>query len=96
MRKATRQTFQRRNERCTLSIDAATGWRSQTWKNIRVLQDNPHGWYCYTAMTFVDDLVLLAYCAGDRRENNGLAMTRVTQIPVEWLYRDTDRLDRSE
>jgi hypothetical protein len=61
-----------------------------------VLQDNPHGWYCYTAMTFVDDHVLLAYCAGDRRENNGLAMTQATRIPVEWLYRDGDHLDRPE
>jgi hypothetical protein len=68
----------------------------QTWSNVRVLQDNPHGWYCYTAMTFVDDHVLLAYCAGDRRENNGLAMTQATRIPVEWLYRDGDHLDRPE
>lgn len=57
-----------------------------TWKNFRTLADNPNGWYCYTAMTFVDDHVLLAHCAGDRKKNNGLAETHVTRFPVKWLY----------
>jgi hypothetical protein len=50
-----------------------------------VLFDNPHGWYCYTAVEFVDDHVLLGHCAGDRQKNNGLAETHVTRFPVEWL-----------
>ncbi|MBW3541072.1 MAG: exo-alpha-sialidase [Planctomycetes bacterium] len=58
----------------------------RTWKPAKTLEDNPHGWYCYTAMSFVDDHVLLAHCAGDRRENNGLALTQVTRFPVAWLY----------
>jgi len=57
-----------------------------TWTNIRTLQDNPHGWYCYSAVEFVDRHVLLAYCAGDRRENNGLALTQISRIPISFFY----------
>ena len=58
----------------------------RTWKTVRILADNPHGWYCYTAMHFEDEHVVLAHCAGDRRQNNGLAETHVTRFPVAWLY----------
>lgn len=60
----------------------------KTWQHVKTLENDPHGWYCYTALIFVDDHVLLAYCAGDRRENNGLAETQVTRVPVQWLYAD--------
>jgi len=58
----------------------------RTWNNEVVLESNPHGWYCYTAIHFTADNVLLSYCAGDRRENNGLAMTQVSRISLKWLY----------
>lgn len=58
----------------------------QTWTNIRTIHDDPFGWYCYTAVEFVGNHVLLAYCAGDRRENNGLALTRISRIPVDFFY----------
>lgn len=60
----------------------------RTWGNVRTLEDNPHGWYCYTAVEILDSHVLLAHCAGDRRENNGLAETRVTRFPISWLYEE--------
>lgn len=53
----------------------------QTWQHRRVLEDDPQGWYCYTAVRFVDDQVLLSYCAA-----NGLQETRLTRLPVSWLY----------
>lgn len=58
----------------------------QTWIHVKTLEDNPHGWYCYTALDFVGGHALLAYCSGDRRENNGLAQTSVLRVPVEWFY----------
>jgi hypothetical protein len=61
----------------------------QTWENEAVLESNPHGWYCYTAIHFAADNVLLGYCAGDRRENNGLAITQISRIPLKWLYSDS-------
>lgn len=57
-----------------------------TWRHVKTLEDDPMGWYCYTAMTFVDDAVLLGHCAGNRRETNGLAKTQLTRFPVSWLY----------
>ena len=57
----------------------------ETWENIKVLEDDPHGWYCYTAIEFVDDRVLLGHCAGDRR-TGGLSTTQITMFPVDWLY----------
>ncbi|MBN1506626.1 MAG: glycoside hydrolase family 99-like domain-containing protein [Sedimentisphaerales bacterium] len=38
----------------------------KTWSRSTAIEDNPDGWYCYTAITFVKDRVPLAYCAGDR------------------------------
>ncbi|MBD3674679.1 MAG: exo-alpha-sialidase [Planctomycetaceae bacterium] len=58
----------------------------KTWKYSQNLEENPHGWYCYTAMTFHEGHVLLGHCAGDRRENNGLAESQVMRIPVSWFY----------
>jgi len=58
----------------------------KTWKNIKTLEDDPHGWYCYTAIHFGSDYVLLGHCAGDRREG-GLNTTQITRFPVEWLYK---------
>ncbi|MDF1741744.1 MAG: sialidase family protein [Verrucomicrobiales bacterium] len=57
----------------------------KTWTGFKTLEDDPNGWYCYTAMTFVDDYVVLGHCAGDRRRG-GLNLTQVTRFPVGWLY----------
>ena len=56
-----------------------------TWTKSLVLEDDPNGWYCYTAMDFVGDRVLLGHCAGDRR-NGGLNSTQITSFDVTWLY----------
>ncbi len=57
----------------------------ETWKNMKVLEDDPGGWYCYTAVEFVGDRVLLGHCAG-QRASNGLALTQITLFEVDWLY----------
>lgn len=58
-----------------------------TWEASKMIAGDPHGWYCYTAITFVGDYVLLGHCAGDRRTTGGLGETHVTRFPVKWLYR---------
>ena len=55
----------------------------KTWQHIRALEGNPKGWYCYIAIQPVEDAVLLGYCA-----MSGLAHSRVTRVPVPWLYAD--------
>lgn len=57
----------------------------KTWGPSKTLEDNPDGWYCYTAMQFVDGRVLLAHCAGDTVVGR-LNRTQITTFPIEWLY----------
>ena len=58
-----------------------------TWHVVKTLEDNPGGWYCYTAMAFTDEHVLLGYCAGIRGEKeNGLQTTKVTRLKLDDLY----------
>lgn len=57
-----------------------------TWHVTKTLEDLASGWYCYIAMDFVDDHVLLGYCAGDRREENGLQTTKITRLHRDKLY----------
>ena len=57
----------------------------RTWEHTKTLEDDPRGWYCYTALAFVGDEVLLGHCAGDRRKG-GLNTTQITQFSLDWLY----------
>ncbi len=61
----------------------------KTWESEKVLEDDPDGWYCYTAIHFVnEDEVLLSYCAGDRPAGTGLSVTRLTLLDLDWVYGD--------
>lgn len=79
-----------RGKRTPLSV-AVSSDHGQTWQNTKVLEDNPNGWYCYIAMDFIDQHVVLAHCAGDRTKNNGLAVTQVTRFPIAWLTEDASQ-----
>jgi len=59
--------------------------QGETWEHIKNIEDNSDGWYCYTAMEFIDDFVLLGYCAGDTTIGH-LNRTRIVRIPIAWLY----------
>lgn len=61
----------------------------KTWQNERVLEDDADGWYCYTAIHFVhDNNVLLGYCAGNRSQGTGLAVTKITLLDLSLIYGD--------
>lgn len=58
-----------------------------TWEKVKVLHDDPDGWYCYTAVHFVnEEEFLLSYCAGNRPAGTGLSITNITKVKVSWLY----------
>ena len=59
----------------------------KTWEKIKTIEDDPDGWYCYTAVDFVGDHVLLGHCAGNRKKGGGLAVTQITRFSLEWLYK---------
>ena len=56
-----------------------------TWGRHKLLEGDPDGWYCYTAIHFVGDDVLLAYCAGDSAKNTYLNVLRVRKTSLAWL-----------
>lgn len=58
----------------------------KTWGKAKVLEDDPEGWYCYTAIHFVGGRVLLGHCAGDQHVGR-LNRTQITLIDLDWLYR---------
>jgi predicted neuraminidase len=73
-----------RGKRTPLNV-AVSRDEGRSWEKVKTLEDDPNGWYCYTAIEFVDDHILLAHCAGDRR-TGGLNTTQITRFPVRWLY----------
>ncbi|WP_442508957.1 sialidase family protein [Novipirellula sp. SH528] len=77
-------TAELRGKRTPLSL-AASDDEGKTWRQSITLFDNPDGWYCYTAIEFTEDAMLLGHCAGDRKENNGLAESHVTRIELDAL-----------
>lgn len=52
-----------------------------TWEHIQNIGTDPQGWYCYSAIEFIDDHVLFAHC-----EYPGLNSLQITRVPVSWLY----------
>lgn len=58
----------------------------KTWEFKQNLHDDPEGWYCYTAMAFVGDDVLLGYVAGGEQGLARLSRTRLARIPWQALY----------
>jgi hypothetical protein len=56
----------------------------KTWQNVHTIEDDPDGWYCYTAVEIVGDHVLLGHCSGKRSQ--ALATTQITRFPLKWLY----------
>ena len=53
-----------------------------TWSNVRLIEDDPAGWFCYIALQPLDDgTVLLGYCA-----YKGLSHSRLVKVPVDWFY----------
>ncbi len=58
----------------------------RNWEKAQTIESDPDGWYCYTAIEFVGDHVLLGHCAGDKKVNNGLATTQITRLSLDWIY----------
>ena len=53
-----------------------------TWVQPKVMEDSPDHGYCYTAIGFVDDGVLLGYCAGGGEDGGCLNRLRIRKITL--------------
>lgn len=73
-----------RDKRTPLNV-AISKDEGRTWQNTKILEDDPQGWYCYTAVEFVGDQVLLGYCSTDATFKH-LRQTKLARFPVSWLY----------
>jgi hypothetical protein len=58
----------------------------KTWSNIKKIESDPDGWYCYTAIDFVGEEAILSYCAGNRPMGTGLSVTNISKFSIESLY----------
>jgi sialidase-1 len=68
----------------TIAISKDEG---KTWEKIKDIETDPDGWYCYTAIHFTDNNVLLGHCAGSRSKGTGLAITHITRLDLDWIYK---------
>ena len=57
---------------------------AKTWDAPQLIEDDLGGWYCYTAIHFTDDAVLLAYVAGNDQIGH-LSRLRLRRIPFASL-----------
>ena len=74
------------NWRRTPLVSAISRDDGRTWQHHRLLEsDFEHG-YCYTAIHFTGDAVLLAYCAGGPDCGWVLSRARIRRVPVAWFY----------
>ncbi len=58
----------------------------KTWSAAKTIENDPKGWYCYTAIEFVGDRVLLGHCAGRDEGAARLATLQITSFDLSWLY----------
>lgn len=65
-------------------VAAISDDNGKTWPRTKLLEGDPDGWYCYTAMYYVDDVVLLAYCAGDSKVG-GLNRLRIRRLSLDTI-----------
>ena len=62
----------------------------KTWQNKKTIEDDPDGWFCYPAIEFTNDKIILAYSAGTRKENSKkLATEQITRVDLKWLYSES-------
>jgi predicted neuraminidase len=73
----------RRRTPLTLAISRNDG---QTWERAQDIEVDPQGWYCYTAIEFVEGRVLLAYVAGGTGGLPHLSRSVIKSVPLDWIY----------
>lgn len=76
--------FQFPERKRTPLIAAISDDGAKTWRSPRLIESDPDGWFCYTAIHFAGDHVLLAYCAGDKTVGS-LNRLRIRRVRLDWL-----------
>ncbi|WP_339923740.1 sialidase family protein [uncultured Cyclobacterium sp.] len=58
----------------------------KSWKHIKVIEDDPEGFFCYTAISFVGNEVLLGYMAAEHVRPTGKLPLVVRKLSLDKLY----------
>lgn len=67
-------------------VGALSSDEGVTWKAHFLLENEPEHGYCYTAIQFTDDAVLLAYCAGSPQQGGRLNRLRMRRVLLSEIY----------
>ena len=72
--------------RRTPLVAAISRDNGKTWETLRMIEEDPAGSYCYTAIHFVKDAVLLGYIDFRASKKDPLGnRLRLRKIPLDWL-----------
>lgn len=74
-----------RGERTPLAL-AISKDEGKTWKNVKTIENDPDGWYCYIAIHFYKDDILLGYCAGSQSKRTHLSVTNISRLNIKQIY----------
>ena len=74
--------FAMKRTRLNVAISRDDG---RSWENVKTLEEDPRYGYCYTAVEFVGDTVLLGY--GKWRYEGDTIGIQVALFPLDWLHR---------
>lgn len=66
-------------------VAAVSRDEGRTWSRPRILERDPDHGYCYIAIHFVEDAVLLAYCCGGGKDSHVLQDLRIRRVPLAWF-----------
>lgn len=57
-----------------------------TWQNMKTIANDTDTRYCYTAIHFVEDAILLAHVAGQYSDGTRNSIVHVTKLDQQWIY----------
>ncbi len=66
---------------CAISRDEGA-----TWEHHQLLETDPERGFCYTAIHFTNEAVLLAYCCGGGQHSQVLQDLCIRRVPIKELY----------
>ena len=64
---------------------AVSADEGKTWQHVQTVANHPLGFYCYYAIEFVDDTVLVGHIAKWNADRTKLS-SHITRLSLDWLY----------
>ena len=81
--RSTNKSVSRQRTPLNLAISKDEG---VSWQNIKELENDPDGRYCYTAIEFIDGAVLFGYASGSQSAKTHWGLTKIIKVDLPWIY----------